>query len=66
MILSTSRYLLGLLLALVPAAAFSQAQQPNLRPGQMVVARHEQAQWQPVDELDATERGAGGFGHTGL
>ena len=41
MILSTSRYLLGLLLALVPAAAFSQAQQPNLRPGQMVVARQD-------------------------
>ncbi len=36
------------------------------RIAQMVVARHEQAQWQPVDELDATERGAGGFGHTGL
>ena len=42
MIQSTSRYLLGLLLALVPAAAFSQAyQQPQLRPGQMVVARQD-------------------------
>ena len=41
MIQSTSRYLLGLLLALVPAAAFSQLQQPELRPGQMVVARQD-------------------------
>ena len=32
---------------------------------QMVVAAHSQVEWQPVDSLDATERGAGGFGHTG-
>lgn len=32
---------------------------------QMVVARHEQAQWIEVEELGGTERGAGGFGHTG-
>lgn len=32
---------------------------------QMVVARHEQAQWLEVEELGGTERGAGGFGHTG-
>ena len=32
---------------------------------QMVVARHETVQWLPVEELDDTERGAGGFGHTG-
>lgn len=35
------------------------------RIAQMVIARHEQAVWQPVDGLDETERGAGGFGHTG-
>ncbi len=35
------------------------------RIAQMVIARHEQAQWQPVEVLDDTERGAGGFGHTG-
>ena len=34
------------------------------RIAQMVVARHEQAVWQPVETLDETERGAGGFGHT--
>ena len=35
------------------------------RIAQLVVARHEQAQWQPAETLDETERGAGGFGHTG-
>ncbi len=33
---------------------------------QMVIARHEQAQWLEVDALGDTERGAGGFGHTGV
>ncbi|HJZ41965.1 MAG TPA: dUTP diphosphatase [Bacteroidales bacterium] len=33
---------------------------------QMVVARHEQVEWIPVEALNATERGAGGFGHTGV
>ena len=32
---------------------------------QMVVARHETVVWRPVDTLDDTDRGAGGFGHTG-
>lgn len=35
------------------------------RIAQMVVARHETVEWKPVEELTATERGAGGFGHTG-
>ncbi len=32
---------------------------------QMVVARHETVEWEAVEVLDETERGAGGFGHTG-
>ena len=36
------------------------------RIAQLVVARHEQAQWTPVEVLDETERGSGGFGHTGV
>jgi len=32
---------------------------------QMVIAQHAHAQWESVDSLDETERGAGGFGHTG-
>lgn len=35
------------------------------RIAQLVVARHEVVEWQAVEELDDTTRGAGGFGHTG-
>lgn len=35
------------------------------RIAQLVVARHEVVEWQPVEQLDDTERGTGGFGHTG-
>ena len=33
---------------------------------QMVIAKHEQAEWIEVEQLVETERGAGGFGHTGV
>ncbi|MGM9804171.1 MAG: dUTP diphosphatase [Muribaculaceae bacterium] len=33
---------------------------------QMVVARHSTVEWQLVEELAESERGAGGFGHTGV
>lgn len=36
------------------------------RIAQMVIARHEQIEWQSVEVLGETERGAGGFGHTGV
>lgn len=36
------------------------------RIAQMVVARHEQAELIEVEKLDDTERGAGGYGHTGV
>ncbi len=36
------------------------------RIGQMVVASFDRVQWDEVDELPETERGAGGFGHTGV
>ncbi len=36
------------------------------RIAQMVIARHETATFVETDELDATERGAGGYGHTGV
>ena len=36
------------------------------RIAQMVVARHEQVEWEAVEVLSETERGAGGFGHTGV
>lgn len=32
---------------------------------QMVIASYQQVEWEAVEVLDDTERGAGGFGHTG-
>lgn len=40
--------------------------EPGERIAQMVIAKHEQANWIPVDTLDETKRGEGGFGHTGV
>lgn len=36
------------------------------RIAQMVISKYEHAEWEEVDELDETERGAGGYGHTGV
>ena len=36
------------------------------RIAQMVIARHEQAVFEAVEVLDETERGSGGYGHTGV
>ena len=36
------------------------------RVAQMVIARHETATWEEVEVLDDTERGEGGYGHTGV
>jgi dUTP pyrophosphatase len=33
---------------------------------QMVIAKHEKAEWIEVEKLEETDRGAGGFGHTGI
>ena len=38
---------------------------PGERIAQMVVARHERVEWEETDCLDETERGEGGFGHSG-
>ena len=35
------------------------------RIAQMVIARHESASWDEVEVLNNSERGSGGFGHTG-
>ncbi|MFI5138871.1 MAG: dUTP diphosphatase [Sphingobacteriales bacterium] len=36
------------------------------RIAQMVIARHEKVNWEQVEELNETSRGAGGYGHTGI
>ena len=38
---------------------------PGERIAQMVIARHEQVEWEQVEVLNETQRGAGGFGSTG-
>jgi dUTP pyrophosphatase len=39
---------------------------PGERIAQLVVAQHSRVEWLPVETLDETERGDGGFGHTGV
>lgn len=38
---------------------------PGERIAQMVIAKYERIDWKQVETLDETERGAGGFGHSG-
>jgi len=40
--------------------------EPGERIAQMVIARFEHINWNKVDSLSVTERGEGGFGHTGV
>ncbi|MCD8292469.1 MAG: dUTP diphosphatase [Prevotellaceae bacterium] len=40
--------------------------QDGERVAQMVIARHEHAAWQETLSLEETDRGGGGFGHTGV
>lgn len=39
---------------------------PGERIAQMVISKHEQIDWEEVTELSETDRGAGGFGSTGM
>jgi dUTP pyrophosphatase len=38
---------------------------PGERIAQMIISRHEKAEWVEVESLNETARGTGGFGHTG-
>ena len=50
---------------LVNMGAEPQTIEHGERIAQMVVARHATVQWETVETLDESERGTGGFGHTG-
>ncbi len=50
---------------LVNLSPDSFAIKPGERIAQMIVARHEQVMWEAVESLSSSERGVGGFGHTG-
>lgn len=54
---------IGIILANLSAEAFTIA--PGDRIAQMVIARYAHAEWIPVAVLSETERGDGGFGHSG-
>ena len=38
---------------------------PGERIAQMIISRHEKAEWEETQSLDESARGSGGFGHTG-
>ncbi|MBT3801550.1 MAG: dUTP diphosphatase [Bacteroidetes bacterium] len=38
----------------------------GLRIAQMIISKHEKVNWETVEILSETERGAGGYGHTGI
>lgn len=40
--------------------------EPGERIAQLVIAKYERAEWEQVEVLDETERGAEGFGHSGV
>lgn len=55
---------IGVILVNLSDAPFTVADGDRI--AQMVVAHHERAKWTVAGQLDETERGAGGFGHTGV
>lgn len=55
---------IGVIMVNLSAEPFTIAD--GARIAQLVVARHERAEWDEVLTLDETERGEGGFGHSGI
>ncbi len=53
------------MIAVVNLSNEAQTIEDGERIAQMVIARYEQADWDAVEVLEETVRGAGGFGHTG-
>ncbi len=54
-----------IMVAMINLSAEPQEITDGERIAQMVIARYEQIEWQDVDVLGETQRGAGGFGHSG-
>lgn len=55
---------IGVIMANLSAEPFTIADGDRI--AQLVVARHETAEWEAVETLNDTERGEGGFGHSGV
>lgn len=54
-----------IMVALINLSGQEQIINDGERIAQMIVARYEQIEWNVVAELDETNRGSGGFGHSG-
>lgn len=55
---------IGVIMVNLSAEPFTVADGDRI--AQLVIARHERAEWDEVNSLDHTERGEGGFGHSGI
>lgn len=55
-----------IMVPLINLSAEPQTINDGERIAQMIIARYEQISWENVPELETTERGAGGFGHSGI
>lgn len=55
---------IGIIVANLSTEPFTVADGDRI--AQMVIARYERAEWHAVTELNVTERGEGGFGHSGV
>ncbi|MBZ0098967.1 MAG: dUTP diphosphatase, partial [Taibaiella sp.] len=60
-----SDYRGGIMVPLVNLSGEPQTINDGERIAQMVIARYEQISWELVTELETTQRGEGGFGHSG-
>lgn len=55
-----------IMVPLINLSAEPQTINDGERIAQMIIAKYEQISWEAVAELDATDRGEGGFGHSGV
>ena len=55
-----------IMVAVINLSNEEQEIQDGERIAQMVVSKYERIAWELVDSLEETERGAGGFGHSGV
>ncbi len=54
-----------IMIAMINLSAEEQEVRDGDRVAQMIISRYETIDWQPVETLEETTRGAGGFGHSG-
>jgi dUTP pyrophosphatase len=55
-----------LMVPMVNLSTEEQVIEDGERIAQMIISKYEQAEWEQLDALEDTARGAGGFGHSGM